>query len=128
MTIAKFVVAALLATALVGCAENQGGSSQSSSSQGGSTSSNSVLKDGVYALSFEKSGCGELKLGEGAYYKWDSGCDGGPPDYEHRTIKRIGDRVYVEAASLKVKDVTPTGFTGTWSFRGTKEGATATRR
>ncbi|MEO1495424.1 MAG: hypothetical protein AAFV19_25070 [Pseudomonadota bacterium] len=122
------VLAAALTTTLLGCAENQGSSTQSTSNQSGQSAAGSVLQDGIYAIRFEKSGCGELKLGEDAYYKWDSGCDGGPPDYEHRTIKHVGSSVYVEAASLKVEEVTPTGFTGTWSFRGTKEGAVGKRR
>ena len=86
------------------------------------------IKDGIYDLKFERSGCAVLKTGEGAYYQWDRGCDGGAPDYEQRNVQRVGNRYYIEAASLSLQALMVNGFAGTWSFRGQTQSVSAKLR
>ncbi|MGD1925912.1 MAG: hypothetical protein ACFB03_17255 [Paracoccaceae bacterium] len=104
-----------VSVALAACASDGGGSDL-------------AIADRTYELNFERDGCGVLKTGDGAYYEWDADCSGGTPDYSQSNIQRLGNRFFIEAASLYAEKLTENGFTGTFSLRGRSQKVTATLR
>lgn len=108
------IIATALVLGLVGC--NSGGES-----------GNMAVAPGTYHLSFENGDCGLLKTSNPMRYESDGECDGSV-DYTNTNVTRIGNRYFVEAASMEVTAVSEDGFEGIFSLRGNPIPFTATLR
>ncbi|HKK35483.1 MAG TPA: hypothetical protein VJ994_04245 [Paracoccaceae bacterium] len=98
--LAIFVVAAVASAAAPGAAQ---------------TNAADAIEPGTYVRSSD-AGCGTLTKGDGLAYVWDRGCDGAV-DYEGDDVWSRGSVVYIDAATLSLRSVSPERLEGIWKLR-----------